>query len=141
MLGYDIRADFPDDVQRCATLLELLSKSDLVSVHVSYDVSTHHLLTGPHFAAMKPGAFFINTSRGGVVDEAALLATLERGQLAGAAVDVLSGEPAIDGAHPVVRYAQKHSNLLVVPHIGGNTVESFEKTELFIAEKVLEALR
>lgn len=141
VLGYDIRADFPLGVRRCATLEQLLVKSDVVSVHVSYDASTHGLLGARQFAAMKPGAFFINTSRGGVVDEAALLNALESGQLRGAAVDVLSGEPNIDLQHPVVAYAKTHTNLLVVPHIGGNTVESFEKTELFIAGKVLEALR
>ena len=78
----------------------------------------------------------INTSRGGIVDEAALLAALTSGQLAGAACDVLQGEPGIDSTHCLVRYAHDHANLLITPHIGGNTAESFVKTELFLAQKL-----
>jgi D-3-phosphoglycerate dehydrogenase len=106
---------------------------------VAYEPSTHHLIDSSAFAAMRPGAWLVNTSRGGIVDEAAMLEALTSGRLAGAALDVLSGEPSVDAHHPVVQYAAKHDNCLVVPHIGGNTFESFEKTELFIAQRVLEA--
>ncbi len=82
----------------------------------------------------------VNTARGGIVDEAALIEALERGQLAGAALDVLDGEPDIKASHPLVAYAQTHPQVLIVPHIGGNTRESFEKTECFLAGRVLEAL-
>ena len=82
----------------------------------------------------------VNTARGGIVDEAALIEALERGQLAGAALDVLDGEPDITASHPLVAYAQTHPQVLIVPHIGGNTRESFEKTECFLAGRVLEAL-
>jgi D-3-phosphoglycerate dehydrogenase len=93
------------------------------------------------FAMMKSGAVLVNTSRGGVVDEEALLEALQTGRLAGAALDVLEGEPFIADGHPVVTYASQHPNLLIVPHIGGNTVESFEKTEVFLAGRVVESLR
>jgi phosphoglycerate dehydrogenase-like enzyme len=83
----------------------------------------------------------VNTSRGGVVDEAALLEALRSGRLAGAALDVLDGEPAIDETHPVVRYAGLHDNVLLTPHLGGNTSESLDKTETFLAGRVVEALR
>jgi D-3-phosphoglycerate dehydrogenase len=92
---------------------------------------------------MKPSALLINTSRGGVVDEAALLRALESKSLAGVALDVLDGEPNIDKAHPVVAAVatrQFGDRLLVVPHIGGNTFESFEKTEVFLAGRVIDAL-
>lgn len=141
VLGFDIRPDSPPGVERVGSLEELMSRSDVVSVHVTYDDSTRGLIGARQLAAMKQGSWFVNTSRGGVVDEAALLVALESGHLAGAALDVLSGEPAVDARHPVVQYAKGHDNVLVVPHIGGNTVESFEKTELFLAGKVLEALR
>jgi D-3-phosphoglycerate dehydrogenase / 2-oxoglutarate reductase len=140
VLGYDVRADLPPEISRVATLGELLAQSDLVSVHVSLDASTRGMIGRSELAAMKRGSWLINTSRGGVLDEAALLDALAEGRLAGAALDVLSGEPAIDASHPVVRYAATHPNLLVVPHIGGNTFESLEKTEVFLAGRVLEAL-
>jgi len=140
VIAYDPRPDFPGGIERVESLSELLGRSDVVSIHVSYSPATHHLLGRAELAAMKPGTWLVNTARGGVVDEAALLAALEAGHLAGAALDVLSGEPDVDGRHPVVAYARGHENVLVVPHIGGNTYESFEKTELFLAGKVQAAL-
>lgn len=141
VLGYDPREDYPHEAaERSATMSDLLQQSDIVVLLVKYDESTRHLFGGREFAEMKPGAVLVNTSRGGVVDEQALTAALDSGRLAGAALDVLDGEPAIDAHHPLVAYARTHDNVLLTPHIGGNTVESFEKTELFLAEKVLAAL-
>ena len=142
VIGYDPREDFPHDLAtRIDSLVELVSRSDVVTLHVSYDTSTRHLIGPQVFSAMKRGAYLINTSRGGIVDERALVNALESGTLAGAALDVLDGEPAISADHPLVAYARAHDNLLIVPHIGGSTVESFAKTEVFLAGKVLEALR
>lgn len=142
VIGFDPRPDFPiDAAERTATLEEMLAQADIVSIHASYDESTRGLLGGEAFAAMKPGAMLINTSRGGIVDEPALLDALSSGRLAGAALDVLDGEPGITAAHPLVRYAMTHDNLLIVPHIGGNTYESFAATELFLAEKLANRLR
>ncbi|MCB1055334.1 MAG: hydroxyacid dehydrogenase [Acidobacteria bacterium] len=139
--GYDPRDDFPHHAaQRVGRLDDLLATTDLVSLHVAYGPATHHLLSAGRFAATKPGAYLINTSRGGIVDGAALLAALESGRLAGAALDVVEGEPDLGIDHPLVAYAREHDNLLLVPHIGGNTAESFVKTECFMARKVVEAL-
>jgi D-3-phosphoglycerate dehydrogenase len=141
VLGHDPRPDFPHTAaRRVAVLDELLQRSDVVSLHVSYDESTRHLIGAGQFARMRPGAVLVNTSRGGVLDERALLAALEQGRLAGAALDVLDGEPDINARHPLVAYAREHSNLLIVPHIGGNSFQSFEKTEQFVARRVVEAL-
>lgn len=142
VLGYDPRPDFPlDRAERAPSLDALLAASDVVSLHVNYEASTRHLVGARELAAMRPGSFLINTSRGGVLDETALLAALERGHLGGAALDVLEGEPnpALAG-HPLVEYAKRHDNLILVPHIGGNTWESTRKTEMFVARKVLLAL-
>jgi D-3-phosphoglycerate dehydrogenase / 2-oxoglutarate reductase len=141
VLGCDPRDDFPfEAAERVASLDELLERANLVILLVRYDDSTRHLIGARQFAQMRPGAVLVNTSRGGVVDEDALLAALNSGSLAGAALDVLDGEPNIAADHPLIAYARRHDNLLVVPHIGGNTWESVEKTEVFLAHKVVEAL-
>jgi D-3-phosphoglycerate dehydrogenase len=127
---------------RLVALPELLAEADLVSLHVNLDEKTRGVFGRAQFAAMKPGAWFINTSRGELIDEAALLEGLASGRLAGAAVDVLCDErPDGMGAHALVAYAREHEHLLVTPHIGGCTVESMAKTELFLAEQVVQLLR
>lgn len=142
VLGYDPRPDFPHEAaERVVTLETLLAQSDLISVHVSYGPDTHHLLGAAQLALLKPGAVLINTARGGVVEGAALLAALRSGRLAGAALDVLEGEPEIGPDHPLVAYARQHDNLVLTPHLGGNTRESFVKTEVFLAGKVIAALQ
>jgi D-3-phosphoglycerate dehydrogenase / 2-oxoglutarate reductase len=141
VIGYDPRTDFPHEaVTRVATLRELLVRSDVVCLCVSYDASTRRLLGPAEFAAMKRTAVLVNTSRGGVIDEQAMLAALQSGRLAGAALDVLDGEPAIDVSHPVIRYAGLNGNVVLTPHLGGNTSESLDKTETFLAGRVVEAL-
>jgi len=141
VIGHDPRPDFPEDVaERCDSLAALLSASDVVSLHVSYGPGTRHLIGRAELLLMKPGAVLVNTSRGGVVDETALLDALAEGRLMGAALDVLEGEPDLAPDHPVRRALAGLPNLLVVPHIGGNTVESLEKTETFLAERVAALL-
>jgi D-3-phosphoglycerate dehydrogenase len=141
VLGYDPRPDFPlEAAKRIASLHELLARSDLVSLHAEYNEKTRHLIGPNEFTLMKPGAILINTSRGGIVDETGLLSALRSGHLAGAALDVLAGEPHISEDNPVIAYSREHSNLLIVPHIGGNTWESFARTEIFMAEQLRQAV-
>lgn len=122
----------------------LLADSDVVSVHCTFDETTRGLFGDAQFAAMKPSAYFINTARGEIADENALLRALERGRLAGAAIDTLEGERP-DGAHlarnPLVDYARTHENLIVLPHLGGATVEATERTQLYIARKLADWVR
>jgi len=116
---------------------ELLQESNLISVHVNLTDRTTRFLGKREFSRMKKGTWFINTSRGEVVDEDALLAALHSGHLAGAALDVLCDERSEGmGTHPLVVYARQHDNLLITPHTGGCTAESMEKTENFMAEKL-----
>jgi D-3-phosphoglycerate dehydrogenase len=131
----------PENVAPGVTLTHLdnlLAQADAVSVHVNLTQDTRGFFGARAFAAMRKGALFINTGRGELVDEAALLSALESGHLGGAALDVLAGEdPAGMAGHPLVRYAREHKNLVLTPHIGGNTRESFEKTEVFLADRLI----
>ena len=140
ILGCDPRADFPHELAEQVGLDDLLARSDLVSLHVAYGPATHHLIGSAEIAKMKPDAYLVNTSRGGVVDEGALVDALKRSAIAGAALDVVAGEPTPDFRSELFEYARSHQNLVIVPHIGGNTHESVAKTERFIARKVLHAL-
>src|SRR5205085_7359980 len=113
------------------SLEDLLRRADVVSIHCTFDEETRGLIGSRELALVRPSAVLVNTARGEIVDEAALLRALEDGRLAGAALDTLAGERP-DGSHlrdnPLVRYARKHENLIVVPHLGGATVEATERT-------------
>ena len=142
VLGHDPHVDVAARGLVSASLSELLQAADLVTLHVPLAPETLGLIGEGELRQMKSTAVLVNTSRGGIVDEAALLAALKRGSTAGAALDVVAGEPeSIRADSPLVGYASAHDNLLITPHIGGNTFESFEKTERFIATKVIAALR
>ena len=120
-------------------LNELLEQADLVTMHVNLYAETSRFFGSDHFAQMKPGAWFVNTARGELVDEVALLEALQSGHLGGAALDVLTEERSSGmGNHPLVQYARRHENLLLTPHIGGCTAESMEKTELHMARKLYD---
>lgn len=119
-----------------STLDEVLQQSDIVTVHVPLDDSTRGMFGALQFATMKPTAYFINTSRGAVVDEAALLCALNEGTIAGAALDVLCDEPLVN--YKLVDYARLHDNLILTCHIAGNTRESRLKTQLFLCDKIRE---
>jgi glyoxylate reductase len=110
----------------------LLAESDFISVHVPLLPETRRLFDAPKFKRMKPTAFLINTSRGPVVDEAALAAALEGGQIAGAGLDVYENEPFI---HPGL----KRANVVLAPHIASASLETRTKMAC-IAAKNLVAL-
>jgi (S)-sulfolactate dehydrogenase len=119
-----------------AELDELLARADVVSLHVPLADSTRRLFDARRIAGMKPGAVLVNTSRGGIVDEAAVAAALREGRLGGAALDVFENEPL-----PAQPHFADCPNLLLTPHIAGVTAESNERVSGVIAAKVLEALR
>ncbi len=120
---------------------ELLAQADIVSIHVDLSDKTTRFFGRKEFQRMKRGAWLVNTARGELLDENALLESLRSGRLAGAAVDVLSGECS-DGMpdHPLVAYARQHENLIITPHIGGCTAESMAKTEKFLAKRLVHLL-
>ncbi len=132
------------------SLEELLAHSDIVSLHAPLNDSTKGMVSVHEFLTMKQGAWFINTARGELVNETALLNALTSGHLGGAALDVLADELAWGASKQIfgngssaalLDYAATHHNLIITSHIGGATFESMAKTENFIAEKVTNALR
>ena len=118
-----------------ATLHELLGQSDVVSLHSSTAADAPPLLGSAEFASMKPGALLINTARGRLIDEAALIAALDSDQLGGAALDVFAQEPAHE--NPLVR----HPRVLATPHLGASTQEAQERVASDIATETLKVLR
>ncbi|PYU57780.1 MAG: D-glycerate dehydrogenase [Acidobacteria bacterium] len=108
----------------------LLAESDFISVHVPLLPETRGLFDSPKFYRMKPTAFLINTSRGAVVDEAALVAALEGGKIAGAGLDVYENEPFI---HPGL----KRANVVLAPHIASASLETRTKMACIAAENVV----
>ncbi|MCP3973038.1 MAG: hydroxyacid dehydrogenase [bacterium] len=129
----------PDDpawkLANSADLPDLLASSDFVSLHVPLVAETRHLLDQGALALMKPTAVVINTSRGGIVDEAALAGALRSGRLGGAALDVFEDEPL--GSDSQLRNAP---NLIATPHIAGLTAESQRQVSHMTAQNVRRAL-
>jgi D-3-phosphoglycerate dehydrogenase len=119
-------------------LAKLLAASDVVTLHVNLCDDTYGFFGRDEFDAMQPGAWFINTSRGELVDEQALLDALRSARLAGAALDVLCDEDSAGMAgRALVEFAKTDSRLIITPHIGGCTRESMEKTERFLVGRLL----
>lgn len=140
VIAYDamMAADHPVFTQtrvRCASLDEVITTADVVSLHVPLVESTKGLFNAPRIASMRPGAVLINTARGGIVDEVALGLALKAGTLGGAAIDVFDAEPL-----PAALHFQDCPNLILTPHVAGVTTESNERVSFLIADKVLEAL-
>jgi glyoxylate reductase len=116
-------------------LRDVLEQSDFVSLHVPLTEATHRLIDGAALAAMKPTAILVNTARGAIVDTAALASALERGEIAGAALDVTDPEPLPPG-HPLWRAP----NLLVTPHVGSATRSARERMTEIAVENLLAGL-
>lgn len=113
----------------------LLSRADFVSVHVPLTPDTHHLVGEKELAMMRTSAYLINTSRGPVVDERALLAALEKGEIAGAGLDVYEKEPTLTPG------LSERNNVILLPHIGSATVETRTRMACKAAENLLAGLR
>ena len=147
VLAHD-RARKRDEIQALgaepAALERLLEESDVVSLHCTWSEETRGLIGRAQLGLMRPGSVLLNTARGEIVDEQALLEALESGRLSGAAIDTLAGEQP-DGSHaagnPLVEYARAHENLIILPHLGGATAEATERTQVYISEKLVAWLR
>jgi D-3-phosphoglycerate dehydrogenase len=137
------RSDWPEGILRCSMLEDLLRCSDVLSLHVPLNGETYHMIGERELSLLPQGAVLVNTARGGVVDENALLAALSSRHLAGAAIDVIENELGVRNFQTtrLVGYARRHDNLLITPHLAGATVESMAATEVFMAKKLKSFLR
>jgi D-3-phosphoglycerate dehydrogenase len=120
---------------RKVQLDELLRQSDFVSVHVPLLAETSHLLGEPELRSMRPTAYLLNTARGGLVDERALLRALESGWIAGAGIDVFEDEPP-DEANPLLALP----NVILTPHSAGTSAASYVNGRRFAAAALADAL-
>ena len=115
-------------VEKFDDLRTMLATCDMVSLHVALNAQTRHLIGAPELAAMKPSAFLINTARGALVDEAALVQALTDKRIAGAALDVFSREPLAREGHPMsALYAM--DNVILFPHLTFYTQEAMARLE------------
>ena len=124
----------PPDV-RTVELGELLGLSDAISLHLPLTAATESVIDAEAISRMKPGVWLINTSRGGLIDEEALLEGLESGQVGGAALDVFRREP-VDAGHPLLR----HPNVVVGSHNGSNTADAVRRTTRLAVDNLIAGL-
>lgn len=125
---------------RFADLPTLLRESDFVSLHVPLLPSTRHMISSAEFGIMKPTAYLVNTARGPVVDEKALLTALQHSKIRGAALDVFECEPSLD-CDPFDHVELKQfKNVILTPHTASATVEARQAMSRTVAENVIAAL-
>jgi D-3-phosphoglycerate dehydrogenase len=129
---------------RLVSLSELFSISDVITIHAKLHTRNINMIGKNEFNQMKDSCLLINTARGELIDEDALLAALEKKKIAGAALDVLSYEvetgKKLSKTHRLISYSLNNKNLIITPHIGGATVDSMRKTEVFLAKKIVQSI-
>jgi lactate dehydrogenase-like 2-hydroxyacid dehydrogenase len=118
------------NVTYCPTLEDLLRTSDVISVSCPLDATTKGLLSHKEFSQMKDGVFLVNTARGAIIDEEALIAALERGKVARAGLDVFEDEPRINP------YFAKSDRCIIQPHLGGLTQKARRDAEKECLENI-----
>jgi D-3-phosphoglycerate dehydrogenase / 2-oxoglutarate reductase len=136
VLGYDVpQVRSAPPIER-VPMEALLTSSDVVSLHAALTPDTHHLIGAAALGRMRPSAFLVNTARGGLVDAAALLAALDAGELAGAALDVLEGEPPDELGWRLAR----HPKVVMTPHAAWYSEEAFHTLKTEVAREALRVL-
>jgi phosphoglycerate dehydrogenase-like enzyme len=133
ILGYDVKPPADPGPVSFTDLDTVLRESDFISFHCPLTKETQHLMNAEAFAKLKPGAFLINVSRGGVVDTAALVEALEQKKIAGAALDVFEQEP-LPPDHPLLRM----DNVILTPHIASYSTEAVLQLRRDTAKRVVE---
>jgi D-3-phosphoglycerate dehydrogenase len=134
VVGYDIIPIRTDIEVNQVPLDELLTQADIISLHLPFTEKTKHMISDREFQNMKDGVIFVNASRGGIVDEAALLRALESGKIRAAAIDVFEKEPPDDFS------LIDHPKVIATPHIGAAAKEGQKRAGMEVAEILEERL-
>lgn len=136
VLAHDPFVKIEDPWVEQVRLDALLKRSEIITLHIHLTPETRGMVDKGWFNRMK-GAYLINTSRGGLLDEKDLIAALKSGKVKAAGLDVLSGEIEGDmSKHPLVRYAKTHKNVMITPHCGGMSIDGQEKAFTHAAGKL-----
>ena len=136
VLGHDLPGVPSEPPIERVSVEELLEGADVVSLHAALTPESHHLIGAAALARMRPAAFLVNTARGGLVDAAALLAALDARELAGAALDVLEGEPPDELGWRLAR----HPRVVATPHAAWYSEEAFHTLKSEVAREALRVL-
>lgn len=121
------------------TFNNLITQSDLITIHAPLTQATSGIFGAKEFKAMKPSLIIINTARGGIIQEKSLINALKDGSIRCAAIDVFSEEP-LPPSSPLRRYAKSHGNLILTPHLGASTREAMTNASMFAVVSVREFL-
>jgi glyoxylate reductase len=138
IINYDKTRLSPIEEKKSSLIFEplkfILKNADFITIHTPLTRETHHLFSDKEFSLMKKTAFIINTSRGPIIDEKALIKALKEQKIAGCALDVFENEPEISEA------LIKMDNVLLLPHIGSATLETRTNMAFMCAENLIAAL-
>jgi len=137
--GYDPYVDSLPENFKKAAFMDLMSECDFITIHVHLTEETKGMISKRCFEVIKPGAVLVNTSRGALVDQDAMLEALKTGRLGAAGLDVLEGEPDIDN-NPLVQYAREHNNLIITPHCGGFSPDAVALVSIHATQKIFNEL-
>jgi glyoxylate reductase len=118
-----------------ASLDSLIERSDIISLNLPYTRETHHLIDAKRIAAMKDGVYIVNTARGRIIDQTALVEALKSGKIAAAGLDVFEEEP-LDPGSPLASM----DNVVLTPHLAASSEEAMERMAVQVAEGVLKVL-
>ena len=121
----------------------IFSRCDIISVHIDSRKENFNLIGKKFISKMKKNAIFVNTSRGEIVNEKFLISTLKKNKIAGAGLDVLDGDSSWKKKvqnNKMINYFKKNDNLIITPHLGGNTFEASNKTKELIIKKLIKTL-
>jgi phosphoglycerate dehydrogenase-like enzyme len=125
-------APYVDEVLPVSRFHDMLAESDVVAIAAPYTRKTHHVFDAAAFEKMKPGSYLVAVSRGGIIDEEALLQALEAGKLAGAGLDVAETEPL-----PVICALWEHPNVILTPHLAGSSTQKERRCVEILRENIL----